>query len=109
MRHRSMTTKSRIDEGRPPGGVARIAYPIEEAAVVAGVARTRMFEAVRMKKITARKAGRATIIEHDELVAYVRSLPTVGKQVLALGLIVASIALKFGPGIEVMAAALAYH
>jgi hypothetical protein len=39
-----------------------------------------MFEAVRRKKITARKAGRATIIEHDELVAYVRSLPTVGKR-----------------------------
>jgi hypothetical protein len=77
-----MTTKIRIDEGRPSGGVARIAYPIEEAAAVAGVARTRMFEAVRSKKITARKAGRATIIEHDELLAYVRSLPTVGKQVL---------------------------
>jgi ribosomal protein L25 (general stress protein Ctc) len=75
-----MTTKSRIDEGRRSGDVPRIAYPIEEAAVVAGVARSRMFEAVRTKKITARKAGRATIIEHHELVAYVRSLPTVGKQ-----------------------------
>jgi hypothetical protein len=102
-----MTTKSPIDEGRPSGGVARIAYPIEEAAAVAGVARTRMFEAVRTKKITARKAGRATIIEHDELVAYVRSLPTVGKQVLAIALIVASVALQYGANIQTMPAAIA--
>jgi hypothetical protein len=74
-----MTRKCQIDEGGPSAGGARIAYPIEEAAAVAGVARTRMFEAIRTKRITTRKAGRATIIEHDELVSYVRSLPTVGK------------------------------
>src|SRR5262245_45689136 len=99
-----MTTKSRIGEGRLSSCFARIAYPIEEAAVIAGVARTRMFEAVRTKKITARKAGRATIIEHDELVAYVRSLPTVGKQSLAIALIGAWIALQFGAAIDLMAA-----
>jgi hypothetical protein len=98
-----MTTKSRIDEDRLFGGVARIAYPIEEAAMIAGVARTRMFEAVRTKKITARKAGRATIIEHDELLAYVQSLPTVGKQLLAIALIEAWIALQSGAAIEMMA------
>jgi hypothetical protein len=81
----TMSRKSRIDEDPSSHGFMRIAYPIEEAAEVAGVARTRMFEAIRTKKITARKAGRATIIEHDELVAYVRSLPTVGKQSTSSG------------------------
>jgi excisionase family DNA binding protein len=56
-----------------------IAYAPEDAAAATGVSRTRIFEAIRDGELTARKAGRATIIEFDDLAAWVRSLPVKGK------------------------------
>lgn len=43
---------------------------------VAGVSRTRIFAAIRNGEMIARKAGRQTIIEADELQRWIRSLPT---------------------------------
>ncbi len=57
-----------------------LAYPIEAAPEVAGVSRTRIFEAIRNNELTARKAGKATIIEAGELQRWIRSLPTRGAQ-----------------------------
>jgi len=57
----------------------KLAYPIEEAADAVGVSRTRLFEAIRNQELTARKAGRATIVEVVALLAWLRSLPTRGK------------------------------
>jgi hypothetical protein len=57
-----------------------LAYPVEEAGTAAGVSRTRIFEAIRKNELTARKAGKATIIEVGELQRWVRSLPTRGVQ-----------------------------
>ena len=53
-----------------------LANPVEEAGAAAGVSRTRIFEAIRKNELTARKAGKATIIEVGELQRWVRSLPT---------------------------------
>jgi excisionase family DNA binding protein len=53
-------------------------YPIEEAAAATGLTRTHIFRAIRDKKLKARKAGRRTIIERDELANYVKSLPVIG-------------------------------
>jgi hypothetical protein len=50
----------------------RIAYTLPEAARIAGVSRTRIFEAVRKQELTIRKAGRASIVTHDDLVAWVK-------------------------------------
>ena len=58
----------------------RIAYPLPEAARVAGVSRTRIFEAVRKEELTIRKAGRASIVTHDALMDWINSLPVKGKQ-----------------------------
>jgi hypothetical protein len=58
----------------------RVAYPLPEAARAAGVSRTRIFEAVRNKELTIRKAGRASIVTHDDLMAWILSLPTKGRQ-----------------------------
>ena len=41
------------------GPMIRLAYPLPEAARIAGVSRTRIFEAVRKQELTIRKAGRA--------------------------------------------------
>jgi hypothetical protein len=57
----------------------RIAYTLPEAARIAGVSRTRIFEAVRKQDLTIRKAGRASIVTHDDLVAWIESLPARGK------------------------------
>jgi excisionase family DNA binding protein len=55
-----------------------LAYPVEEAGDAVGVSRTRIFEAIRNNELTARKAGRATIIEATELRRWLSSLPTRG-------------------------------
>jgi hypothetical protein len=57
-----------------------IACSIDKAAQAVGVSRTRIFDAVRKKELTARKAGRATIVEVDELKRWVRSLPVKGRE-----------------------------
>jgi hypothetical protein len=57
----------------------RIAYQLPEAARIAGVSRTRIFEAVRRQELTIRKAGRTSIVTHDDLLDWIRSLPVRGK------------------------------
>jgi hypothetical protein len=59
----------------PVSTLAPIAIAIEEAPRIVGVSRTRIFEAIRRSELSARKAGRSTIIEVDELRRWVNSLP----------------------------------
>jgi hypothetical protein len=59
----------------------RIAYTPAGAAVASGRSRTRIFGAIKNGELRARKDGRATLIEHDELCRWVRSLPTIGRDV----------------------------
>jgi hypothetical protein len=56
-----------------------ISYPIETVPEITGIPRTKIFEAVRTKKLTARKIGRSTIIERSELERFIRALPTKGR------------------------------
>jgi excisionase family DNA binding protein len=58
--------------------IAPIAYSIEDAPQAVGVSRTRIFEAVRSGQLAARKAGRSTLIEVEELRRWVKSLPARG-------------------------------
>lgn len=60
-------------------GFSPIAVAIEDAPQAVGVSRTRIFQAIRDNEITARKAGRSTIIEIDELKRWVKSLPVKGR------------------------------
>jgi excisionase family DNA binding protein len=57
-----------------------IAYPIEDVPEIVGVPRTKVFQAVREQKLSARKVGRSTIITHDDLMGWINSLPVKGKQ-----------------------------
>jgi hypothetical protein len=57
-----------------------IAYSIDTVPVVAGITRTQVFDAIRTKKLTARKCGRRTIIEAGELRRWISTLPTRGRQ-----------------------------
>jgi hypothetical protein len=55
--------------------VPRIALAPDEAALAAGVSRTRIFGAIRKGNLIARGDGKATIIEVAELSRWVSSLP----------------------------------
>jgi hypothetical protein len=57
----------------------RVGFNPEEAAASVGIARTRIFEAIRKRELQARKAGRRTIIEPAELLRWVRTLPIRGR------------------------------
>ena len=52
-----------------------IAYRIPDAASNAGTSRSEIYKAIKAKKLTARKIGRRTIIEHAELARFISSLP----------------------------------
>ena len=59
---------------------SKLAYPIEEAGPAVGVSRTRIFDAVRNKELTVRKAGKSSIIEATELKRWLHALPIRGRQ-----------------------------
>jgi hypothetical protein len=65
------------------GGVLRVALTPDEAAESAGVARTRIFLAIKAGRLTARKDGKCTLIEPCELQRWIRSLPVRGRQPVA--------------------------
>lgn len=49
---------------------------LPEAQQFTGMSRTRLYELLQQNKITARKAGRRTLISFTDLEAYLASLPT---------------------------------
>jgi hypothetical protein len=74
------------DDGDAGSGTSRknfghlpIAYPIETVPEITGIPRTKIFEAVRTKTLTARKIGRSTIIERVELERFIKALPIKGR------------------------------
>lgn len=56
-----------------------LAYPPLEAAHVSGRSHTRIKKAIREGELTARKDGKATLIEHAELKRWIESFPTIGR------------------------------
>jgi excisionase family DNA binding protein len=59
------------------GHLAPIAYTPEDAALVSGRSRSRVYEAIKNQELLARKDGRSTVIERDELIRWIRSMPCV--------------------------------
>lgn len=54
----------------------KLTYRIDEACAATGYGRSALFERIRDGKITARRDGKFTLIEREELVRYIKSLPT---------------------------------
>jgi excisionase family DNA binding protein len=52
-----------------------ITVTIPEAVKASGMSRTRLYDALKNGKISARKAGRRTLISFSDLQAYLASLP----------------------------------
>jgi excisionase family DNA binding protein len=61
-------------------GLPRFSFTPDEAAESTGFSRTRIFQAIREEELTARKNGKAVVIEADELMRWLRSLPTRGRK-----------------------------
>lgn len=55
--------------------VSPLAYGIADAVRASGVSRTRLYEALTNGDLAARKAGRRTLIEADELRRWIASQP----------------------------------
>jgi Helix-turn-helix domain len=68
-------TDANDDPQSPSHILDHISYTPEESARVTGRSRTRIFKAIREGQLIARKDGRATVIEADELRRWVRSFP----------------------------------
>lgn len=54
------------------------AYGIEELAKAGPLGRSYLFKVIKEKKLIAQKAGRRTIITHENFEAFLKSLPAVG-------------------------------
>jgi excisionase family DNA binding protein len=52
-----------------------ITITIPDAVKLSGLSRSRLYEALKRQDITARKAGRRTLISFADLQAYLASLP----------------------------------
>jgi excisionase family DNA binding protein len=60
--------------------VPRLSLTPGQAAHSTGFSRTRIYNAIKDEELTARKDGRATVIEISELRRWIQSLPTRGRQ-----------------------------
>jgi excisionase family DNA binding protein len=64
----------------PRDAESRLAYKIHDAPAVTGASRTRLYAAIRNNELTARKAGRATLLLADELQRWLKALPAIGRR-----------------------------
>ena len=63
--------------------IGRISYTPSQAALATGRSRSRVFLAIKNGELSAKKDGRATLIEDSELRRWVQSLPTIGRDSVA--------------------------
>ena len=61
-----------------------LALSVDKAAAVVGIGRTKLYEAIKLGQLRARKAGRHTIILTDDLKTFLESLPVTVPQNLDL-------------------------
>ncbi|MCA6108563.1 excisionase family DNA-binding protein [Bradyrhizobium cenepequi] len=54
---------------------SKLGFSPEEAATASGAGRTKIFQAIKDGKLSARKFGRRTIILADDLKAFLAALP----------------------------------
>lgn len=60
-----------------PTQLQREGLSVAEACSVAGIGRTKIYEAIKDGSLTARKHGKRTIILRDDLRAFLTALPAV--------------------------------
>jgi excisionase family DNA binding protein len=76
---RSLTEMSAVAAG-DVDTVDTITYSPRQAARVTGRSHPRIKKAIRERELTARKDGRATLIERAELQRWIAAMPTIGRK-----------------------------
>jgi excisionase family DNA binding protein len=61
--------------GLDAGGLLREGLSISEASAMAGIGRTKVYEAITTGSLKARKCGKRTLILRDDLRSYLANLP----------------------------------
>jgi Helix-turn-helix domain len=69
-----MSTNDRSEP--PPGPLAKIAYRVPEAALTSGLSRSSLYIWMKRGDLQYKKCGNRTLILHDDLVAFMKSLPS---------------------------------
>jgi excisionase family DNA binding protein len=64
----------------PPLALAPLAYRVEQAALVVGLSKSKVWDLIAEGRIRARKEGAATLVLHDDLVSYLQALPPAREQ-----------------------------
>ena len=54
----------------------KLAYSVDELAVLAGCGRDKLYQAIRDGQLVARKLGRRTLITSDAAQSFLKGLPT---------------------------------
>jgi excisionase family DNA binding protein len=67
-----------LTDNHPDNQVVPIAYPPALAAQATGRSRTRIYKAIGAGELTARKDGKATLIERVELERWIKTMPVMG-------------------------------
>ena len=60
---------------KPQNSPDKLAHSIDESCAIAGVGRTYIYNAIAAGDLTARKAGRRTLILRSDLEAWLAGLP----------------------------------
>lgn len=55
--------------------IARLAYPVEEAAYKCGISRAKLYELLNAQRISAKKIDDRTVILHRDLESFLDALP----------------------------------
>jgi excisionase family DNA binding protein len=53
----------------------RLAYSVSEACQLVGVGRTTLYAAIKLGALKTHKVGRRTLVTHDALTLWLKSLP----------------------------------
>ena len=79
LEHAPSRHAGKADAARSPPhqNARRLAYSIDEFCEKAGIGRSFAYQEIRAGKLKARKAGRRTLILHDEAEQYLMSLPSI--------------------------------
>jgi excisionase family DNA binding protein len=75
MSKRAAMAASQMEQAQLPDW--KLAYRMDEAAAATGYGESTLWRKISEGKLVARKDGGVTLIEREELLRYVRSLPTV--------------------------------
>lgn len=59
--------------------IPHLAYSIPELLAVIRLGRTRVYELINSGALPARRVGRRTLVLHEDLQVFLRSLPVIGK------------------------------